>query len=206
MTLLTFDTDSRLFECFPSVLQKDLTNVSKWSTDWQLTLNTQKCFSFSITLKRSPVPYAYHINNSPLQHVADVRNLGIMLDSKLTFSAHINSIVKKANKALALLFRSFKNGLPRQKLDRKPLIAAYCANVRSILDYGSVLWSGAAKTHLNRLERIQHKFLSWLAARTRGTDRPASLQYLPAYSTAICWNSLAPHPSKRGELSSIYCT
>ena len=38
------------------------------------------------------------------------------------------------------------------------------------------MWSGAAKTHLKRLERIQHKFLSWLAVRARGTDRPASLE------------------------------
>ena len=39
------------------------------------------------------------------------------------------------------------------------------------------MWSGAAKTHLKRLERVQHKFLLWLAARARGTDRPASLEY-----------------------------
>ena len=85
--------------------------------------------------------------------------------------------MSKANKALGLLIRSFQTGLPKQKLNRKALMAAYCANVRSILEYGSVVWSGAAKTHLKRLERIQHKFLLWLAARAGGADRPASLEY-----------------------------
>ena len=67
--------------------------------------------------------------------------------------------------------------MPRQKLDRRALIATYYANVRSILEYGSVVWSGAAKVHLKRLERVQHKFLMWLAARAGGTDRSICLEY-----------------------------
>ena len=47
------------------ILQKDLTNVCKWSADWRLTLNPQKCVSFTITLKRAPILSTYHINSSP---------------------------------------------------------------------------------------------------------------------------------------------
>ena len=47
------------------------------------------------------------------------------------------------------------------------VIAAYYANVRSILEYGSVVWAGAASSHLDRLERIQHKFLCFLAGTRR---------------------------------------
>ena len=159
------------------LLQTDLTNICKWSTDWCLTLNAQKCLSFTITLKRAPVLHTYLVNSFPLQRVAEVRDLGIVLDSKLTFSAHITSSITKANRALGQLFRSFQTGLPGQKLDRKALLAAYYANVRSILEYGSVVWSGAARTHLKRLERAQHKFLMWLAARASGTDRSTCLEY-----------------------------
>ena len=35
-------------------LQTDLTNLRKWSGDWQLNLNPQKCNTFTITLKRHP--------------------------------------------------------------------------------------------------------------------------------------------------------
>ena len=43
------------------------------------------------------------------------------------------------------------------------------------MEFGSVIWAGAAKTHLIRLERIQHKFLMWLAV---NSCRPcASLEY-----------------------------
>ena len=159
------------------LLQGDLTNLCKWSADWRLCLNPQKCLSFTITLKQAPILHTYHIDSSSLQRVTEVRDLGITLDSKLTFSAHINQTVSKANRALGMLFRSFQIGLPRQKFDRKALLTAYSANVRSILEYGTIVWSGAAKTHLKRLERVQHKFLTWLATRARGTDGLASREY-----------------------------
>ena len=143
----------------------------------QLKLNPQKCHSFTITLKQAPIRHTYFINTTLLRHVAEVRDLGIILDSKLTFSAHVSSVVTKANRSLGLLIRSFQTGFPKQKFDKKALLTAYCANIRSILEFGSVIWSGAAKTHLNRLERVQHKFLMWLACRTRGTDRSVNLEY-----------------------------
>ena len=61
----------------------------------------------------------------------------------------------------------------RQKwrLDHRALICAYNAHVRPLLEYGSVVWSGTADTHRKRLERVQHKFLKWLAFRS---DRPSS--------------------------------
>ena len=131
----------------------------------------------SVHTKKAPILHTYCINSSPLQRVTEVRDLGVILDPKLTFSAHINNVVSKANRSLGLLIRSFKTGLPRQKFDRRALLVAYFANVRSILEYGSIIWSGAAKTHLKRLERVQHKFLMWLSARARGTDRLTSLEY-----------------------------
>jgi len=67
-----------------------------------------------------------------------------------------------------LLIRSMQ--LPRaprsDRLNHKSLVCAYNAHVRSVLEYGCTLWAGAAMTHLKRLERIQHKFLMWLAAKS----------------------------------------
>ena len=61
------------------------------------------------------------------------------------------------------------------KFKPEPVLAAYHANVRSILEYGSVIWGGAAKTHLERLDRIQHEFLIWLASRS--TQRSQNIDY-----------------------------
>ena len=84
----------------------------------------------------------------------------------MNFSAHINKTISSANRALGVLIRSFQSGLPHQKFSKKTLLATYCANIRSIMEYGCVIWGGAAKSHVERLERIQHKFLMWMASRT----------------------------------------
>ena len=121
-------------------LQEDLDRLSAWSVSWGLALNPQKCKSFTMTLRRAP-------------------------DSKLTFAAHVDSAVRKGNRALGLLIRSFQTGCPKSKLQVSAVKAAYFANVRSILEYGSVIWAGAATTHTERVDRVQHKFLMWLITR-----------------------------------------
>ena len=36
----------------------------------------------------------------------------------------------------------------------RAILSTYFANVRSILEYCSVVWSGAARTHIQRIERV----------------------------------------------------
>ena len=63
----------------------------------------------------------------------------------------------------------------RVRFNHAALLCAFNAHVRSVIEYGSIIWSGAAVTHLARFERLQHRFLMWLAANTR--DRCPSLEY-----------------------------
>ena len=127
---------------------------------------------------RARVTGVYTLGGESLERVSEMRDLGIVLDEKLTFANHIDFTVRKANRALGLLIRSFqtgKHGRSFYRCDSRAIITSYCANVRSILEYGTVVWGGAAATHLLRLERIQHKFMTWLCSRCRFTDVP--MQY-----------------------------
>ena len=45
-----------------------------------------------------------------MEHVDQIRDLGIIIDSKLTFAQHVDHAVKRANRALGLLMRSFQTG------------------------------------------------------------------------------------------------
>ena len=58
--------------------------------------------------------------------------------------------------------RCFVTGHKRAKFKRSSILTAYYANVRSVLEYGSIIWTGAAKSHTVRVDRVQHKFLMWL--------------------------------------------
>ena len=110
-------------------------------------------------------------------YVSSLRDLGVWLDTKLTFAEHINLTVSKANRALGVMIRSLQTGQAAGGLRVEPILAAYLGNIRSVLEYGCVIWGGAAKTHLERLDKIQHKFLIWLSTKTCTSQPPHSLAY-----------------------------
>ena len=70
---------------------------------------------------------------------------------------------------LGLMMRSVQAApcAHRPDLDHKAILSAYKAHVRSVVEYASVIWSGAAVTHLKRFERLQHRFLMWLGCKTQ---------------------------------------
>ena len=158
-------------------LQADLDTLSSWSTVWKLKLNPAKCKIITFTLRKKPVMTSYSIGNITLNRVSEMRDLGVILDSKLTFASHIDDVVGRANRALGTYLRSLQTSRARtgRRFEAAPLITAFNAHVRSVLEFGSIIWSGAAVTHTARLDRVQHKFLVWLAV---NSNRPSdSLDY-----------------------------
>ena len=145
---------------------------------WGLTLNAAKCKVLTVTLRRLPVSNTYCIGGIELERVSVMRDLGVLIDQKLTFAEHVDAVVRRANRTLGLLMRTFQTGKHGRSFDEsmtKPIISTFCANVRSILEFGSVIWGGAAETHMDRVERVQHKFLMWLCARSRVSN--VALEY-----------------------------
>ena len=158
-------------------LQTDINSLVDWSCSWKLHLNPAKCHVITFTLRTSPILATYKVGNAILERCTLVRDLGVILDSKLTFACHVDATVAKAKRMLGLLIRSMQqSAVPRRaRVSFKPLLYAFYAHVRSIIEYGSVAWSGAAVTHLKRLERIQHSFLIWLSC--SANTRPGNLSY-----------------------------
>ena len=99
------------------------------------------------------------------------------LDRKLTFAAHVDDIVKRANRSMGLLIRSFQTGSKNGPSYSRTAIVAAFSNVRSTLEYSSVIWAGVAETHARRVDRVQHKFLIWLLCNTRSRSSTPSFSY-----------------------------
>ena len=159
------------------LLQDDLNRLCSWSQLWKLKLNPTKCKSFRMTLKKCPIETGYSIENTALEHVNTIRDLGVILDQKLTFQPHIENSVKKANRALGLLIRTFQKPRTKNHINLSSVRVSYFVHVRSVLEYCSVVWAGASKTNTDRLERVQHKFLMWLNRRSPRTTACHSLDY-----------------------------
>ena len=90
-----------------------------------------------------------------MENVETIRDLGVILDTKLTFSKHIDTTVSKANKVMGLIMRSMQTGYTVRAFSWKRILTAYYGNVRAILDYCCVIWGGAAKTYLDRIVRLR---------------------------------------------------
>ena len=89
-------------------LQDDLHELEKWSDKWLLKFHPDKCHVLTLG-KFDNIKHTerYKIWNHELEHVFEEKDLGIIVDSELTFAEHISSKVKKASTIVGLIRRSF---------------------------------------------------------------------------------------------------
>ncbi|BES91225.1 Retrotransposon protein [Nesidiocoris tenuis] len=92
----------------------------------------------------------------------DVALMVILFDSRLTMTDHINRISARAMKTLGFLKRN-----TRDFRDIPALVTLCRSLVVPTLEYGSVVWSPFYAAHIHQLERVQHKFLRYVAYKLR---------------------------------------
>ena len=73
-------------------LQDDLHELEKWSDKWLLKFHPDKCHVLTLG-KYDNIKHTerYKIWNHELEHVFEEKDLGIIVDSELTFAEHISS-------------------------------------------------------------------------------------------------------------------
>lgn len=142
-------------------LQSDLDRLGHYYTKNRLGINVGKCSFISFTRKTHPTNFDYLINNTKISKVNSVRDLGIIVDSKLIFSQHIEAIVNKAYKNLGFILR-----VSRPFTDVDCVKVLYYSYVRSILEYCSLVWNPHYIVYTQSLESIQSKFVKHLNYRS----------------------------------------
>ena len=169
--LQLFADDLKLYSSIslsPSVshsqhLQTMINKIYDWSLNWQLTINTNKCTSTRLHT-RLPAPQPkYMINNTPLSCSTDTRDLGIIIDTHLTYNSHITSITTRAAQRVGIVFRCFYCKDPHF------LRNIYTTYIRPLLEYNTIIWSPTLIKHIDAIEQIQRSF----------TKRIPSLSTLP---------------------------
>ena len=146
------------------LLQTDLDSLVKWSKDWGMHFNSQKCHALTVTLKTRPIKFAYNLSGQNLESVKSHPYLGVILDSKLSWTPHINSVVAKASRSLNFLCRNLHNCPPHVKE------TAYNVYVRPQLEYASQVWSPQTVTGKRKLESVQARAARFVTGRYLRTD------------------------------------
>ena len=131
-------------------LQSDLTILEEWSSKWLLNFNPKKCHVLSLgKFENTMYTMRYEIYGAEMEHVFEEKDLGVTIDSQLTFEEHIAAKVRVANAMVGLIRRSFS--YLSCYLFRK----LYLALVRPHLEYAQVVWSPHSKKLINMLENVQ---------------------------------------------------
>ncbi|CAG9126469.1 unnamed protein product [Plutella xylostella] len=159
---LLFADDIKIFRVVnssidSSLLQDDLNRVISYCILNKLDINVSKCFSVSFGRKQNLTNVSYSIYTETITSCNKIRDLGVVMDTKLIFGHHIESVVNKAYRALGFLIRSCKH-FKRMK----SIKMLYCALVRSHLEYASQVWNPRYEIYKLKLESIQKKFIRYL--------------------------------------------
>ena len=117
--------------------------VSQWAHDWRMSFNPdpqKQAVELLFSRKRSEKDHPVLLfNNIPVKKVNEHKHLGIILDSKLSFSPHIKAAVSKTRKGIGLL-KHLSKYLPRHTLNE-----LYNLYVWPHMDYGDIIYHIPAK-------------------------------------------------------------
>lgn len=173
-TALVCDSRLRDIKFLKNTLEKGLSKVQTFFSNWKIKLNDSKTefiiFTKSPNLlkKRASFPPSFNSNIHKWQDTA--KYLGVTLDAKLCFKQHIELSMKKANAAISTLFCLLRKN---NSVSLRAKILMYKAYIRPILTYAGTIIINCPTTHFKRLQTLQNKCLRMVLSKpfyTRTTE------------------------------------
>ena len=136
------------------VLSGEISILFNWIKTNKLILNISKTksimFGSKYRLLHNP-EMNIQIDGQIIPQVKTVKLLGLWLDCTLSWSDHINRVVAKMVRAVAITRKC------APFLNSQLLHQVVCSLILCHLDYCSVVWSAASKSLLNKLQVAQNK-------------------------------------------------
>ncbi|PNF19791.1 hypothetical protein B7P43_G14658 [Cryptotermes secundus] len=155
---LLFADDFKVYRAIKTLndclfLQSDIERVQDWCSVNLMKPNLSKTNVISFSRKTTVLKYQYRLGNFFILRTDSIKDLGVLIDSKLHFHQHVDILFSQTMKLLGLI-RTITFSF--STLDS--LLMLYTALIRSKLEYASVVWNSITNTDSSKLERIQRKF------------------------------------------------
>lgn len=136
-------------------LQSHLDQLEEWFKKWKINVNTGKSTQITFTTKRSSCPQVT-LNNTLIPIKTEVKYLGLHLDEKLTWKAHI----KAKRRHLDLKVRNMYWLLNKNsQLSLENKLTIYKTILRPVWTYGIELWGCSKPSNTKILQTFQSKTL-----------------------------------------------
>ena len=203
----TFHTKSKCQETIKNEIQDDGNNSITWSRNNKMFVHFDKTF-YMLLGTRQKLGNLDEINitidNNLIKQTSEHKLLGIHIDDKLTWNAHINHLCSTISSKISLLRQLSKY------VNRDTQTKFYQGYILPLIDYGSITWGSTSTNNLERLSKLQKRAariilradyttpsedmfheLGWLSIRERLTYNKAILTYkalnslTPEYITTL---------------------
>ena len=170
-------------------LNDDLAVINDWCSRWGMLVNPSKTRGMLISHSQTVEPLFPDlvIDGSVMEMVSELKILGVILDSKLTFEKQVRAIAASASKRVGILRKTMS-------VFQYVAVVAKCfwAFILPVLEYGSPLWMSAATYHLLLLDCIASQ-LSRLSGESVSCD-PWHRRKVASLSVFFKIDSLVDHP------------
>jgi hypothetical protein len=165
--ILLFADDAKIYREVKNIsdcdkLQEDLNHLQLYCQQNQLFINGSKCSSLSYSRNKKKITYNYQVAGTVLKSTHEIKDLGVILDEKLSYTNHIEYVSSRAFRTLGFISRNTKHFR-----DPSSLTILFNSLVRSVLEFGSTIWNPSYITHINAIERVQNKYIKQLNFRKR---------------------------------------
>ena len=153
------------------VLNNDLLKIKQWADRWLVTFSAAKTKLLTCSNRKINHPDII-FDNVVLPEIESHKHLGLILSNNLSWSEHIDSILKSVSPMIDVL-TSLK-----YKLDRGSLEQIYFSFIRPKLEYGCHIWDNCTTSNSFALENIQVKVARIVTGARKGTSRELLLTEL----------------------------
>jgi hypothetical protein len=135
-------------------LQIDLQNLFKWSQDWQMLFNTNKCKVMHFGRKNTRAVYS--LGDQQLEEVEQEKDLGVIIQKDLKVSEQCVKAVKTANRVLGMIKRAFTYKT------KEVVLPLYRSLVRPHLEYCVQAWRPHFQKDINLIEGVQKRVIKMI--------------------------------------------
>ena len=152
--ILKFADDTKIYARVGSAeeimkLRQDLINLYKWSEEWLMLFNIEKCGVMHFGYHNTNAEYS--LGNNALKNLYREKDLGVIVQSNLKVEGQCAKATNEANIILGLINRNFKSK------SRKIILPLYKSLVRPHLDYCVQAWRPHLIKDITKLERVQRR-------------------------------------------------
>ena len=132
-------------------LSTEMNKLSTWFKTNRLSLNVSKTNCMIFGRSNQPDHHIVYIDNIVIERVNCNKFLGVIIDSKLSWSDHVSYIRHKMSKNLSVMHRV------KWLLNNSALYMIYCTLVLPYISYCCEIWGNTYKTRVQPLYIIQKR-------------------------------------------------